>query len=235
MREVIHPPRVPAMLASLRALGYSFEAALADIVDNSVAADASRIDIQFPPEPRPYVAIIDDGHGMSGEFLLEAMRHGGTGPESERDPHDLGRFGLGLKTASLSQCRRLTVVSVQSGTLSAAAWDLDRIEEESDWILQVLDTEEAAAVPHVTELMARGRGTVVMWQGFDRATAGESSEARALGELVDIAASHLSLVFHRFMRSDEGRPGLAISCQQPAAAACRPIPDEPSIDRDSSG
>lgn len=199
------------MIASLRALGYSFEAALADIVDNSVAADASRIDIQFRPEPRPYVAIIDDGQGMSGEFLLEAMRHGGTGPESERDAHDLGRFGLGLKTASLSQCRRLTVASVQAGTLSAAAWDLDRIEEENNWILQVLDTEEAAAVPHVTELIARGRGTVVMWQGFDRATAGESSEARALGELVDIAASHLALVFHRFMANVDGRHGLAIA------------------------
>jgi hypothetical protein len=99
MREVIHPPKAPAMLASLRALGYSFEAALADIVDNSVAADATRVDIQFRPEPRPYVAIVDDGQGMSGDFLLEAMRHGGTGPESNREVGDLGRFGLGLMTA----------------------------------------------------------------------------------------------------------------------------------------
>jgi hypothetical protein len=211
MREVIHPPKAPAMLASLRALGYSFEAAVADIVDNSVAADASRIDIQFRPEPRPYVAVVDDGHGMSGDFLLEAMRHGGTGPESERDARDLGRFGLGLKTASLSQCRRLTVVSLQAGVLSAAAWDLDRVEEESDWVLQVLESDEAAVLPHVSELLQRGQGTVVLWQGFDRATAGESSEARALGELVDLAASHLSLVFHRYLVNDDGHPGLTIA------------------------
>lgn len=211
MREVIHPPKAPAMLASLRALGYSFEAALADIVDNSVAADATRIGIQFRPEPRPYIAVVDDGHGMSGEFLLEAMRHGGIGPEVERNTGDLGRFGLGLKTASLSQCRRLTVVSLQSGVLNAAVWDLDRVEQAGDWVLQVLDSDEAASVPHVPELMAQGRGTVVVWQGFDRATAGESSEARALGELVDLAASHLSLVFHRFLVADDGHPAVAIA------------------------
>lgn len=211
MREVIHPPKAPAMIASLRALGYSFDAALADIVDNSVAAGASRIDIQFRADPRPYVAIVDDGHGMSGDILLEAMRHGGTGPESERDARDLGRFGLGLKTASLSQCRRLTVVSLHSGQLSAAAWDLDRIEAERDWVLQVLDTDEAAAVPHVTELQQGGQGTVVLWQDFDRAAAGESSEARALGELVDLAASHLSLVFHRYLAADDGKPPLILA------------------------
>jgi Histidine kinase-, DNA gyrase B-, and HSP90-like ATPase len=211
MREVIHPPKAPAMLASLRALGYSFEAAIADIVDNSVAAGASQIEVQFRTEPQPYVAVVDDGQGMSERFLLEAMRHGGTGPEAERDARDLGRFGLGLKTASLSQCRRLTVVSLQSGLLAGAAWDLDRVEQANDWILQVLDTEEAAAVPHVKELMAQGRGTVVLWQGFDRATAGESSEARALGELVDLAAGHLSLVFHRFLVNEEGERALAIA------------------------
>jgi hypothetical protein len=211
MREVIHPPRAPAMLASLRALGYSFEAAVADIVDNSITADSMRIDIQFRAEPRPYVAIVDDGHGMSNEFLLEAMRHGAAYLESEREPNDLGRFGLGMKTASLSQCRRLTVVSLQSGTLSAAAWDLDRVEEQRDWVLQVLDVEEASAVPHVQELMARGHGTVVLWQEFDRATAGESSEGTALGELVDFSASHLSLVFHRYLVTENAHPAVTIA------------------------
>jgi hypothetical protein len=218
------------MLASLCALGYSFEAAIADIVDNSIAADASRIDVQFRTEPQPYVAVVDDGRGMAGEFLLEAMRHGGTGPESKRDARDLGRFGLGLKTASLSQCRRLTVVSLQSGILSAAAWDLDRVEEVGDWVLQVLDPEEAVALPHATELMARGRGTVVVWQGFDRATAGESSEAGALGELVDLAANHLSLVFHRFLVNDDGHPGLTMAVNnrrlepRPGSTACASPP-----------
>lgn len=211
MREVIHPPRAPAMLGSLRALGYSFEAAVADVIDNSITADSKRIDVQFRAQPGPYVAIVDDGHGMSNDFLLEAMRHGATDLESERDRGDLGRFGLGLKTASLSQCRRLTVVSLQSGVLSAAAWDLDRVEEQRDWVLQLLDPEEASAVPHVADLVASGHGTVVLWQDFDRATAGESSESTALGELVDLAASHLALVFHRFLANEESHPGLTIA------------------------
>lgn len=218
MREVIHPPKAPAMLASLRALGYSFEAALADIVDNSVAADATRVDIQFRLEPRPYVAVVDDGHGMSGEYLLEAMRHGGIGPDSDREVGDLGRFGLGLKTASLSQCRRLTVATVQSGGISAAVWNLDRVAAERDWVLQVLEPSEAASVPHVQEAMDRGHGTVVMWEEFDRATAGESSRARALGELVDLAADHLSLVFHRYIAGDVGPPLMIAVNQRPLTA-----------------
>src|SRR4051794_2504379 len=92
MRQVILPPKAPAMLASLRALGYSFEAALADIIDNSIAAGATRVDIQFrAAEPRSYVAIVDDGLGMAPDFLIEAMRHGGAGPLEERQARDLGR------------------------------------------------------------------------------------------------------------------------------------------------
>ncbi len=210
------------MLASLRALGYSFGSALADLVDNSIAADASRIDIQFRPEPRPYVVVLDDGHGMSPDFLLEAMRHGGSGPDSDRDEGDLGRFGLGLKTASLSQCRRLTVASLQDGVLSAAVWDLDWIEEKGDWVLQVLDAREAAELPHVADLLGPGRGTVVLWQNFDRALAGESSEARALGELVDQASSHLSLVFHRYIAGSDD-PGLIITINNRRLTAIDPF------------
>jgi Histidine kinase-, DNA gyrase B-, and HSP90-like ATPase len=124
MREVLCTPSAPAMMGSLRALGYSFEAALADIVDNSVAAGASRVDIQFRTQPRPYVAVIDDGDGMAEDELFRAMRHGGVGPTQQRSERDLGRFGLGLKTASLAQCRRLTVVTLRDGRMNGAVWDL---------------------------------------------------------------------------------------------------------------
>lgn len=80
MREESLPPFAPAMLDSMRAIGYSFEAAVADIVDNSIAAGAGRVDIQFRPTPSPYLAVIDDGEGMTGEALIQAMRHGGFGP-----------------------------------------------------------------------------------------------------------------------------------------------------------
>src|SRR6188508_267509 len=106
MREVILPPAAPAMLDSLRALGYSFESALADIIDNSIAAGARGIAIEFRVDPTPYLAVIDDGCGMTEAELEAAMRHGGIGPGVTRAHGDLGRFGLGLKTASLSQCRK---------------------------------------------------------------------------------------------------------------------------------
>lgn len=224
MRRVILPPKAPAMLASLRALGYSFEAALADIIDNSIAAGATRVDIQFrAAEPRSYVAIVDDGLGMAPDFLIEAMRHGGAGPLEERQAHDLGRFGLGLKTASLSQCRRLTVATLRDGDLSAATWDLDTVEAESDWALGVLDPDEALLIPHLEELTRRGHGTIVLWENFDRAVAGESSQSRALGELVDLAADHLSLAFHRFLAGDGRDSKLVISVNNRELRALDPF------------
>lgn len=198
------------MLASLRSLGYSFEAAVADIVDNSVAAEATRVDLQFRTKVKTYLAIVDDGQGMSGDALIEAMRHGGMGPGAARHETDLGRFGLGLKTASLSQCRRLTVVSLRNGQFCGARWDLDQVERESDWVLDYLDESEAQRIPHADTLPRAGHGTVVLWEDFDRATAGESSAEKAIGDSVDHAASHLSLAFHRFLAKEAGVPPLEI-------------------------
>ena len=211
MQELIIPPSAPAMLNSLRAIGYSFEAALADIVDNSVAADAAVVGIQFRTFPEPYLAVIDDGWGMSPERLIEAMRHGGVGPDQPRSTGDLGRFGLGLKTASFSQCRCLTVITLRDGQLSAARWDLTKIESRGDWVLDVLSPAEAAVLPHVDDLLKLGHGTIVLWEHFDRATAGESSGDRALGELVDRAREHLALAFHRFLGGEERRQKLQIA------------------------
>ena len=100
------------MLESLRGLGYSVASALADIIDNSIAAQANQVCLGFYWRGREsYISILDDGNGMDGDGLYTAMRLGGRSPLEQRDPNDLGRFGLGLKTASLSQCRRLTVAS----------------------------------------------------------------------------------------------------------------------------
>lgn len=199
------------MLNSLRAIGYSFEAALADIVDNSIAAGASNVDIQFRTSPQPYIAIRDDGRGMSPTGLIEAMRHGGVGPEQARASGDLGRFGLGLKTATMSQCRRLTVVTLADGVLSGARWDLDEIERRADWVMGRLSAEEAIAMPHAPELVATNHGTIVLWHDFDRATAGESSGSQALGELVDRGRDHLALAFHRYLSGDDGRQPLHLA------------------------
>ena len=146
MREISVPSRRGAMLESLRAIGYSFEAALADIVDNSIAALSTAVDIQFRPHPRAYVAVIDDGFGMTGDELVEAMRHGGRGPSVGREGQGSRSFRLGPQTTSLSQCRRLTVATLKDQTLSGATWNLDRIEETGDWTLGLLSAEDLANV-----------------------------------------------------------------------------------------
>ena len=107
-----NPPNAEILMQSMRSMGYTFESAVADIIDNSISANATNIEIEFPSDPSHiYIAIIDDGDGMTKSELIKAMKYGSTNVNDKRDEKDLGRFGLGLKSASLSQCRRLTVIS----------------------------------------------------------------------------------------------------------------------------
>jgi signal transduction histidine kinase len=109
-------PEARTMIETFRAIGYSVETAVADIVDNAVSAGATHIWIDFEWKGSDtFLSIRDDGHGMDQEELIRAMRPGSRSPLEDRGRHDLGRFGLGLKTASFSQCRKLTVVSKKMG------------------------------------------------------------------------------------------------------------------------
>ena len=94
---------------------------------------------------------------------------------------DLGRFGLGLKTASLSQCRKLTVISLKDGYLSAGCWDLDFVAQRNEWVLLVLSDHEAQAKPHVAELMEMGQGTLIIWEELDKLRAGYSKLGEKTG------------------------------------------------------
>ena len=106
------PPRAASLVESLRDIGYTFHAAVADVVDNSITAQATEIEILDNSDPDyPAIGIVDNGHGMAEPELTEAMRLGTRSPTDEREPFDLGRFGLGMKTAAFSQCRRLTVIT----------------------------------------------------------------------------------------------------------------------------
>ena len=132
------PPRAMAMLESLRGLGYSTGAALADIIDNSISAGAKEVSIDFAWHgSASRITVLDDGRGMDDAELESAMRLGDKNPLDARAAHDLGRFGMGLKTASFSQCRRLTVASVKKGTTSCLRWDLDELAADPDggWLL----------------------------------------------------------------------------------------------------
>ena len=148
MRYADMPPYAPALMESTRAIGYSIEAAIADIIDNSVTAKADRIDIDFFPIGKSYISILDNGYGMSEEKLVAAMQYGSQNPLEYRDANDLGRYGLGMKTASLSQCKVLTVITKMNGKVSGAQWNLDHIKIAKSWSLIVLDKEEYVTYPN---------------------------------------------------------------------------------------
>jgi Histidine kinase-, DNA gyrase B-, and HSP90-like ATPase len=197
------PPRAASLTASLRDLGYSLETAIADLIDNSISADATDIQI-FCDMSRsvPVLVIADNGRGMTEGEVIAAMRHGATDPRKERSPKDLGRFGLGLKTASFSQCRRLTVVSTVKGERAGAEWNLARIEEDDDWFIAVLDPDEITAQPFFETLGETG--TLVIWRDLDRLFEDGAGQKRdeIVNEKLAVVERHLSLVFHRFLAGE---------------------------------
>lgn len=200
--EVIPDP--VSLIESMRAVGYSVEAAIADIVDNSISAQADRIDIQYDAVDAPFVAILDNGCGMTSSELTSAMRHGSHNPSDERHANDLGRFGLGLKTASLSQCRRLTVVSQRDGVTSARRWDLDVVADSGRWLVVVPSKMEIEALPMYDQFTDHESGTLVVWQDLDRLTAGASDPQLEMTTKLATLYEHLALVFHRFTAREDG-------------------------------
>jgi hypothetical protein len=211
MREIDNPPHAASLLESMRSIGYTLESAIADLLDNSISAHAKYIRIEFRSEPQPYLAIIDDGCGMSADRIAEAMRHGSTNPLSLRDVQDMGRYGLGLKTASLSQCRRLTVVSKKNGEINGLCWDLDIVVLRQSWVMLELEPSELEALPHYSEFARLESGTMVLLEKTDRLLAGESSTETAFRNKMDVVHNHLALVFHRFLSKEPGHQKVALS------------------------
>lgn len=142
---------------------------------------------------------------MSRDTLLEAMRYG-SDPNVHRDADDLGRFGLGLKVASLSQCRQLTVISKIGDEIAAVRWDLDFVIEQNEWLLQELDPIEYSDSPQLSSLEALSSGTLVIWSNMDKLAGKSANEHEILLEYLDGAISNIGLVFHRFMDSDAVNP-----------------------------
>ena len=195
-------PRAAVLIESMRDIGYSLETALADIVDNSITAGSSNIKLFASiNSASPQIAILDDGQGMDLDEILSAMRMGSQSPLEERAKTDLGRFGLGLKTASFSQCRHLTLVSRKNGCVSAAIWDFKLVAETDKWLVEIPDNPEA--IPWADRLGESG--TLVLWENLDRVVQDGSSDAIAhFTKRVDDARSHLELVFHRFLTAEPG-------------------------------
>ena len=208
IKEYLLPPDPERIMEGLRDTGYSFNTSVADIVDNSIAAKATKIDItiNFNPRKELTVCIADNGYGMDEEGLRNAMRYGS---RKREDPASLGKFGLGLKTGSTAFCRCLSVVSRGNGDskVRKAQWDLDYIAKTNEWKLKQPDPsyDEEDLLDMTAE---GGSGTLVIWEKVDRLLKkynNRSSATVALKKTIDSLMFHLSMVYQRFLDPNDRR------------------------------
>lgn len=198
-------------MLSMRSVGYTFEASVADLIDNSVAAGADNISILTGGPSSPFIAFLDDGFGMNESTLVSAMTLGAADPTAPRSNQDLGRFGLGLKTASLAHARCLTVLSKQDGHAVAARWDLDDLKQRGRWELHLLSETEIESVPCAERLQGLTCGTLVVWTELDTFEASVGDMHKGLDEALSTLRDHLGLVFHRFLAGDASRISIDIN------------------------
>jgi hypothetical protein len=205
-------PSARRLMESLRDIGYDLPSAVADLVDNSIDADAENIHLDIGDDAYGgWLRIADDGVGMSERRLDEAMRYGSS---RQYGADDLGRFGLGLKTASLSQCRRFSVAtrSTPRGPIRIRRWDLDHVARTDSWLLERLTPRDSPEV--LVEPLVGRAGTVVLWERLDRILGGRRPGGDAAARRLESAASeiteHLAMVFHRFLAGDAPGPPLSI-------------------------
>lgn len=223
------PPHAPTLMESTRAIGYSIEAAIADIIDNSISAGSSTVDIDFFPIGESYIAILDNGCGMDQDELILAMQYGSKNPLECRDEHDLGRYGLGMKTASLSQCKILTVISKKHGKISGCQWNLDHVREVGTWSLILLEDSDMQSLPGISKMKKIPNGTLVIWQELDKFAVGEHDMADAFSRKMNRLREHLSLVFHRYLSGETGIKKLEIRMNNSAV-----VPQDPFLFKKST-
>ena len=219
------PPHPSSLFGSLRGVGYPITASIADLIDNSISAGSRDVRIAFVWNGQAsQILLADDGVGMSPEVLVEAMRLGCGGPYAGRSPHDLGRFGMGLKTASLAHCRRLSVVSKKmDNKTSFARWDLAEIARHGEWRLETQVGWERS--PEWRWFSNRIHGTIVAWDDLDRLVPNGTlvSDSKAKDNFVRVAeevASHCGMVFHRFIST--GRLRIQVGSDLENGSYCKP-------------
>lgn len=229
-------PEASSMIETFRAIGYSIEAAIADIIDNSIPANARNTWVDFEWKGADtWLSVMDDGHGMNNEELIQAMKPGSRNPLDERDTKDLGRFGLGLKTASFSQCRKLSVLSLKENEEPVFwTWDLDFVNETKAWnLIKYLPDEEKTH----EKIRQNPSGTIVIWNDIDRLVKNlNPDDEKALNKFLQTmeqVKNHLAMVFHRFIETGrikiyfQGRPIEAWNPFLTNQQATQPFPNEP--------
>ncbi len=213
MRTEQSVPNAEYLIKSIAEQGYTLESSIADLIDNSVSAGANRIEVLIDTRARPLqLFIADNGHGMSEEELKKNMNFPSSSMEAERKSEDLGRFGLGMKTASFAQTRRFTVLSRKAGeeTFAGRTWDVNHLADASWEIIVHNDKEINASVKKYREL-SQGflnpfsdftPNTIVIWDGlykFEENIDPDHQSEILQKELNETITEHLQLIFHRFM------------------------------------
>lgn len=196
-------PNAYLLLSSMRSVGYTEETAIADIIDNCISASATRIYIKFDWENKRIV-ISDNGYGMSKEVLIDSMKIGSTNPNDKRKENDLGRFGMGMKTAAFSFGKRLTVLSKKNGTIANACWDLERIEHCNEWKMVILDNTYDMIAACKDEEKEFESGTMVIIDKLDKLIDENNIQKseNKFYHVIEKIKTHISLVFHRFIEED---------------------------------
>ena len=203
IKAEIANPNPKSTINSYRSFGYNLSSAIADIIDNSISASADEIRIEFNWSGQDtFIAIFDNGIGMNKDELVIAMTPGSKNPEDERSEKDLGRFGMGLKTASFSQCKRLTCITKKENySTIKRCWDIDFINKTNEW--QLLDyVSENSFLNKVNDHKS---GSLVLWEKLDRivgnADTNNETVKNAFYQEMMTVKNHLSLVFHKFIES----------------------------------
>ena len=203
-------PSAARLIESLRDTGYTVATSVADIVDNSVAAGASKVEIflDYDFGGNLYLWIADNGSGMSDDELESAMQYGSP---KRPDPKSLGKFGMGLKTASTSFCRKLSVITKKNGLTSLRQWDLDVVQKKNDWILMEPSIDEFEEPNEFLNSLSDNKsGTIVIWEKVDRLLRVNKDKASKdeLNKLIEQLEQHLSGVFFNFLDGRDGYPKL---------------------------
>jgi hypothetical protein len=204
LNDIILPPNPAGLIEGLRDTGYTFNNALADIVDNSIDAQATdiAIRIEMDNDGEVVISVADNGCGMTLDGLKSAMTYGtrSEGRISKR----LGKFGLGLKTASTAFCRKLSVITrAQDGQAFKLTWDLDNVVARNNWSAQQSEpTEEEIGL--INELAGSNSGTLVLWEKVDRAIKPYEDPTgaparKAIKSLAEDFTEHAAAVYQRFL------------------------------------
>lgn len=188
--------------ALVHALGthHSLESSVADLIDNSIDAGATKVVLRLLTEDKRLVRVdvADNGHGMDGTEITAAMT---LGKRRAYDGQDLGHFGMGLKAASLGHADVLTVWSQRAGA-TAVGRRLRKADFSRDFSCEVLSGEHAAdAAAQRRDLSGGEAGTLVTWTELARSFRGQSQAdaIKWLHKAEQRLRSHLAVTFHRLL------------------------------------